>query len=184
METITKHFTIVGDKAVSSLPLFLHQAGWVTSDDPLIKSANTKTSEYRVFAHTYDSLNSLCLRSFSLNELEAEFDLNTKEIRSVTLRDTAVHKKITFNKKGAILTYARGQDVVGQNSEVNSLTTKEPISKITINSDIFAVPFDVKVVYEKITGLSVDLLTDDDLEEEQRNANLWTDLIGTIEGGN
>lgn len=176
-ETITKSFTILGKSVVPSVELFLHEAGWVTSENELIKSAATKVSEYRIFAHTYDSMNSLCLRSFSLNELEAEFDVRTKEIRTLTLRDTSVHKKVTFGEKGAILVYARGQDTVGKNSEVKSITTKEPISKITINDVAYSVPFDVKTVYEGITGMSVDLLTDDDLEEEQREANMWTELL-------
>jgi len=175
VDTVIKSFTILGDTAVPSLDYFLHESGWL--DNEIIKSAATKVSEYRIFAHTYDSMNSLCLRSFSLNELEAEFDVRSKELRSVTLRDTSVHKKITFNHKGAILTYARGQDTVGIHSETKSITTKEPISKITINDKSFSVPFDVEDVYEKITGLSVDLLTDDDLEEEQRNANMWTELL-------
>lgn len=182
-DTIIKHFTILGKNAVPTLDLLLHEAGYIESHNELIKSAATKVSEYRIFAHTYDSLNSLCLRSFSLNELEAEFDIKTKEIRSVTLRDTSVHKKITFNNKGAILTYARGQDVVGRHSETTSITTKEPISKITINNESFAVPFDVADVYERITGLSVDFLTEDDLEEEQRNANLWTELLDQMQKG-
>lgn len=175
METITKSFTMVGNKAFPSLQVFLHQSGW--SENELIKSAATQVSEYRIFAHTYDSLNSLCLRSFSLNELEAEFDVRSKELRSVTLRDTSVHKKIVFNNRGAILVYARGQDTVGKHSETKAITTKESISKITINDRVYSVPFDVKDVYEGITGLNVDYLTDDDLEEEAQNANMWSELL-------
>jgi len=178
---ITKSFTAVGNTVVPTLDILLYDLGWVDTDNELIKSAATKVSEYRIFAHTYDSLNSLCLRSFSLNELEAEFDIHTKELRAVTLRDTSVHKKITFNNKGAILVYARGQDVVGQNSEIKTITTKEPISKITINDKVYSVPFDVKEVYEGITGMSVDYLTDEDLEEEQQQANLWTELLTQME---
>lgn len=177
METITKNFTVVGSEVVKSLDLLLYDLGLIKDQDDLLKSAATKVSEYRIFAHTYDSLNSLCLRSFSLNELEAEFDIRTKDIRSVTLRDTSVHKKITFNTKGAILTYARGQDTVGKNSEVKDITTKEPISKITINDQSFSVPYDPKEIYEKITGMSVDYLTEEDLEQDKQEANMWTTLL-------
>ena len=178
---ITKSFTAVGDTVVPTLDILLYDLGWADTDNELIKSAATKVSEYSVFVHTYDSLNSLCLRNFSLNELEAEFDIYTKELRAITLRDTSVHKKITFNRKGAMLVYARGQDVVGQNSEIKTVTTKEAISKITINDKVYSVPFDVKEVYEGITGMSVDDLTNEDLEEEKEQANLWTELLTQME---
>lgn len=177
METITKSFTLYQGNLVKSETLFLYDLGLLKSQDDILKSAATKVSEYRIFAHTYDSMNSLCLRSFSLNELEAEFDIRTKDIRSVTLRDTSVHKKITFNDKGAILTYARGQDTVGKHSEFKEITTKEPISKITINDQSFSVPYDTKEIYEKITGLSLEYLTDEDLEKDKEEANLWSSLL-------
>ncbi|QVW00221.1 hypothetical protein 2017DhaAB_0615 [Vibrio phage ICP1] len=177
MQTFTKHFTIRGKHAIPSIPLELHEKGWVESSDEIIKSAATKVSEYRIFAHTYDGLNSLCLRSFSLNELEAEFDVQSKELRAITLRDTSVNKKTTFNNKGAILTYVRGQDTVGQYSETNSVTTKEPVSKITINDIVFNIPFEINDVYEKVTGQNPNFLTEEDIEEEARMANTWVEFL-------
>lgn len=180
METFTKHFTLRGEHAIPSIPLILHEKGWVDSSDEIIKSAATKVSEFKIFAHTYDGLNSLCLRSFSLNELEAEFDVQTKKLRAITLRDTSVNKKVTFNNRGAILTYVRGQDTVGQFSETHSVTTKEPVSKITINGTEFNIPFELDDVYERITGMSPDLLTEEDIEEEARMANTWAEFLETM----
>lgn len=180
MNTITKSYTIRNGHALPSLELYLSDGGYIEETE-LIKSAATKVSEYKIFAHTYDSMNSLRLRSFSLNELEVELDIKTKDIRSITLRDTSVHKKITFSDKGAILTAVKGKDVVGENSEFSDITTKEPISKININGEDFAIPFELTDVYQKLTGDNLSLLTDDDLEDEQFNANLWADLQKQIE---
>ena len=181
MITITKHYTIRDGRALPSLDLHLHDAGYI-EETALMKSAASKVSEYKIFAHTYDNLNSLKLRGFSLNELEVELDVNTKDIRAIVLRDTSVHKKITFSDKGAILTAVKGKDVVGENSEFSDITTKEPIGKININGEDFPIPFELNVVYQKLTGEDIGLLTDDDIENEQINANLWEELQNQIEG--
>lgn len=180
MITITKHYTIRNGHILPSLDLLLSEAGYIEQTE-LIKSAATKVSEYKIFAHTYDNMNSLKLRGFSLNELEVELDIKTKDIRSIVLRDTSVHKKITFSDKGAILTAVRGKDVVGENSEFSDITTKEPISKININGEDFVIPFELPDVYQRLTGDNINMLTDDDLEDEQFNANLWTELKNQIE---
>lgn len=180
METLTKHFSVVDEGLVETIPFLLKQAG-VLDEDVLMKSSAHTTAQYKVTIGTFSSLNTYMTYSFNLNELESEFDKRDNKILSVVLRDTSVNKKISFTKDQAVLTYARGQDTVGKNSEVQAITTREPVHTIKINSHSFKAPFDLEDVYEKVTGVNLNELHAEDWEEEERNANMWEQFIEGLE---
>jgi len=181
MITITKSYTVSDGKLYPSLDLYLYKAGYLNKE-PIAKSSASKVSEFNIEAHTFDQLNSLKVRVFSLNELEVELDINTKEIRAIVLRDTSVHKKLTFNGNGATLTSVRGKDVVGENSEFSDITTKEPIEKLLINNEEYLPPFELNSIYKRLIGESVSDISDSDMVNEQFNINLWKELQDKIEG--
>lgn len=183
METITKHYTVLGNDLVPSLDLLFHKMSWVESNNPIIKSASSKTSEFNIIAYTYSDMNRLNVRQFALNELEAEYDLKLNQLRSITLRDTDVHKKVTFTLQGGILTYVHGQDTVGKISEIKNSSVKEPIAKIIINNQEYSTPFNLGNIYKGITGLSFDDITDEELKEEQMSNNLWSDFMELLNRG-
>ena len=176
MDTLTKHFSMVEEGLVETVPFLLKQAGWIEEDE-LTKSSAYTTAQYKVTIGTFSSLNNYMTYIFNLNELESEFSKRDSKILSVVLRDTSVNKKVSFTKDRAVLTYARGQDTVGKHSEVQAITTKEPVHTIEINSHMFRAPFDLEEIYEKLTGINLEELHAEDWEEEERNANMWEQFI-------
>lgn len=145
------------------------------------KSAANSSNHFDVFLTTFDSLNSYKTYTFALNELEAGFDISTDEIDSITLRDTSVHKKIEFAGDKGTLVHARGQDIVGLHSEVNSLTTREPIYSIIINGSKFEHPFDLPTLYLELTGVDLSVPSTH-TTESSAEANWWGVLVDeTIE---
>lgn len=158
----------------------------ILEDAELEKSAATRVSEYNIDVTTLPSTTKYSTYRFSLNELEASFDLQTDELKQIELRDTSVHKKITFLENKTTLTYAKGQDVVGQNSEVNSLTSKEAVYSININGQSFISPLsttegtlltDLNALYLALTGF--DLSTRAELDEDSDNKQIdwWTSFL-------
>ena len=153
----------------------------------LSKSASTRVSEYFIDITTIASTTRYNNYRFSLNELEASFDLQTDDIKQIELRDTSVHKKITFLENKTTLTYAKGQDAVGQNSEVNHLTSRETVYSINVNGQQFISPnsteegirlTDLEAIYFALTGF--DLSTREDLNEEDatnKEINWWTAFL-------
>lgn len=153
------------------------------------KSAATRVSEYNIDVTTLTNTTQYKNYRFSLNELEAAFDYNTDEIVSIELRDTSVHKKLTFTPKKSTLTYAKGQDTVGQNSEWNTTTSKELVHSININGDTFNSPYpdmdeseksllDLEALYLSLTGFDLsqrDLTSDEDLAN--KDINWWTAFL-------
>jgi hypothetical protein len=176
METFTKHFTFRGDKAFPTNDLFLAETGWVDNPTLLEKSSAQQVSEYKIYVRTFNSNYSYKLRNFSVNEMEADFNIDTAELKSVTFRDTSVHKKITFTPQTAVLTVVKGMDTVGQNSESIASTVKEPIIALSVNGKELRAPFDLNEVYTTFTGLDVKYLTEEEIEEEKLQANLWAEL--------
>jgi hypothetical protein len=176
METFTKSFILSKGCLVPELDILLTKAGWL-DETSITKSAAAQISDYKLYVRTFDSMNTYKLYTFSLNELEAEFDAKSGDITSLTLRNTSVHKKLSFNAKGTTLTNVKGQDTVGQHSEVNYLTTREPVFNLNINGTDFNAPFEMGDVYEYLTGLNVNFFTEDDIEEERSNQNLWNTLV-------
>lgn len=183
METITKSFAFHEGKLVPSLDLFLLESGWSSDRSILSKSASSKSSEYKVYVRSYTSQYKYKLRNFALNEMEAEFDSDTGEIRSLVFRDTSVHKKITFNEKSAIITVVRGSDAVGNKTEAITTTLKEPIIGISVNGNELKAPFDLGEVYTEFTGLDSAYLTEEEIEEEKVNATLWAELAEQLQQG-
>lgn len=181
MDCFTKHFTFIGEEAFPSLDLFLADSGWVNNPSLIQKSSAAQVSEYNIYVRTFNSNYSYKLRNFSVNEMEADFSAQTGDLRSLTFRDTSVHKKITFTDQSAILTVVRGADTVGKNSESISNTTKEAIIGITVNKVELKAPFDLKEVYEKFTGLDLKYLTEEEIEEEKITANLWAELAEQLQ---
>lgn len=178
MDIIQKCFSFVGDKAIPKLDLFLSESGWL-KQDVLEKSAATKVSEFKVYVRTYSNFK-YKMRSFSLNEMEAEFSTEDYQLKSLVFKDTSVHKKITFTSRGAILTVVKGQDVVGKNSE-SIQSVKEPIISISVNGKDVQAPFELESIYEMFTGLSIKYLTEEEIEEEKVNANLWNQLAEELQ---
>lgn len=179
-ETFTKRFIYENNNVTPELDLYLEKAGWID------KSSATKVSEFQIHVGTFQTTGSYKYNvyGFALNEIEAEFDYNTGDMLSLTLRDTSVNKKIEFTNKTAIFTYTRGRDTVGKHSEMNFLTTREPIVTIKINSkqynrgdDII----DMELIYKDLTGLDLSFLTEDELEEEREATNLWFTLQAQVE---
>ncbi len=142
----------------------------------IVKSANTKTSEFYIHLTTLSSMDKYSTYILSLNELEASFSLATDEISTLTLRDTSVHKKLTFNKEEGKLIYAKGQDVVGQHSEFDSLLSTEIVQSMSVNGKEYKAPIDLEDLYLGLTGY--------DLSKrkvgEDESFNWWT-FIGLNE---
>ena len=179
-ETFTKRFIYENGNTTPELDLFLEKAGWIE------KSSATKVSEFQIHVGTFQTTGNYKYNvyGFALNEIEAEFDYNNGDMLSLTLRDTSVNKKIEFTKKTAVFTYTRGRDTVGQHSEMNYLTTREPIVNIKINGKQYQrsdTGIDMEQVYKDLTGLDLSFLTEDDLEEERENSNLWFTLLQQVE---
>lgn len=172
MDTFVKHHLIVGDKVHNTFEYMMAEL----VDESLQKSANTQVSQFKILVKTFDSFNSYKTYSFSLNELEAEFSVETNELRSIVLRDTSVNKKITFSKDKSELTYVHGQDTLGQHSEVNSSVTREPIFWIKINDNTFNAPFDITGVYEDIIDESIGDMTEEDFEQEKVKVEVWEEF--------
>lgn len=175
MDLITKEFKFLGNKAYPKLDLFLQESGWLKNDD-IIKSSATQVSEYKIYVRSYTNLHKYKLRNFALNEMEADFDVDTGEIKRIEFRDTSVHKKIVFTPQSAIITVVRGSDAVGNKTEPVQTTLKEPIIGISVNGKELKAPFDVAEVYKDFTGLDIKYLTEEEIEEEKVNANMWAEL--------
>ena len=109
-------------------------------------------SNYKISLTTLDSTDVRRDYVFSLDEFEGSFERSSDELKKITLRDTSVHKKIEFTDDIAILYFARGRDVVGANSEVKDAVTKEIIINVNINGVVYEAPYDMKNVYEELTG--------------------------------
>ncbi|CAH9011731.1 putative coil containing protein [Vibrio phage 501E54-1] len=155
----------------------------------LEKSAATRVSEYNIDVTTLTNTTQYKNYRFSLNELEASFDYKTDELVSIELRDTSVHKKITFTSKKTTLTYAKGQDTVGQNSEWNTTTSKELVYSININGDVFNSPnpsnvdednilTNLDALYLSLTGFDLserELSGESDMDN--KDINWWTAFL-------
>ena len=171
-ETFTKYHLVVGKEVHNTVEYILGQM----SNSKIDKSAATKTSEFKLLVKTFDSNSTYKTYSFALNELEADFTLGDNSTKSLVLRDTAVNKKITFKKDSADLTFARGQDTLGVNTETNKAVTREPVFWIKINGDTFNAPFNLTNVYETITGISIDDITQEEIEQELISVNVWEEF--------
>lgn len=148
------------------------------------KSAATKVSEYNISLTTLDSFSSYKNYAFSLNEMEATFSSRDNALIEIVLRDTSVHKKITLKDDKCTLVYAKGQDVVGKNSEVNDLTSKETIHSITINDKEFIAPLEdsFEDVYQHLTGINLSQAREQlDNPEDSSPINWWTAFINKEE---
>ena len=179
-ETFTKYHLVVGNEVHNTVEYILGQM----TNSKIDKSAATKTSEFKILVKTFDTANSYKTYSFALNELEADFTVNDNSIRSLVLRDTSVNKKITFMKDSADLTFARGQDTLGVNTETNKAVTREPVFWIKINGTTFNAPFNLVEVYEDITGVSIDDITQAEIEQELISVNVWEEFKLQLQEGN
>lgn len=144
------------------------------------KSANTKVSEYLISLTTQDSFKTYKNYVFSLNELECSFSTQDDTLLELVMRDTSVHKKISVKDTKATLTYAKGQDTVGQNSEINNLTSRENIYSITVNNKTFTTPFEIEDVYEHLTGINLEDARNqlgEDVLESEKPVNWWTAFL-------
>lgn len=147
------------------------------------KSANTKTSEFYIHLTTLSAMDKYSTYILSLNELEASFNIHSDDIESITLRDTDVHKKLTFTQDGGKLYYAKGQDTVGKNSEFDSLLSTEVVHSLKVNDTEYTRDpnnnsFDLESLYLGLTGF--------DLSKRQvgegENLGWWTFMGLDTEG--
>lgn len=181
MDKYTKRFIYENGNVTPELDLFLEQAGWIE------KSSATRVSEFQIYVGTFQTTGSYKYNvyGFALNEIEAEFDYANGNMLSLTLRDTSVNKKLEFTDKTAIFTYTRGRDIVGKHSEMNFLTTREPIVTVKINGKTYQRTgednISMEQIYKDLTGLDLSFLTEDDLEEERESSNLWFTLLQQLE---
>lgn len=152
---------------------------WDALTEELEDSFVTKSSdgdesrEYNLFITTIASPTTYNTYTVTLNEMEAHFDSDTNEVTGIILRDTSVHKKIEFSNNKGVLTYSRGRDVVGVNSELNDSTTKEPIYNIKINGVYFEAPYDLSILYRSLVGNPEEVGENSDEE----SYTFWYDLL-------
>lgn len=167
----TKLYSVRDGKILSIYSALLHDL-----DSQVTKAAK---NYFELSLTTLDGMNSYRTYMFSMSDLEAHFDLKTNELLSITLRDTAVHKKIEFYGEKATLVFARGKDVVGLNSELNDLTTKEIIHDIILDGSKFEAPYNIKEIYLVLTG--VDLDKEEVSAEELEATNVWFNFLQSSE---
>ncbi|BAV80911.1 hypothetical protein [Vibrio phage RYC] len=159
----------------------------------LEKSAATRVSEYFIDITTLTNTAKYKTYRFSLNEMEAAFDLNTNDLEMIELRDTSVNKKITLTPTKSTLVYAKGQDTVGQNSEWNTTTARETIYSVNINGDEFLAPSiaeesnditNLPAVYLSLTGFDVnDIDSGEQTDDEIAALNWWTAFMNRTNKG-
>lgn len=166
----------VSDGEIVSIYKALFDAVYVYDEDAIEKSDTLSGNIFDLVVTTIDTLGTNTTYHFSLNEIEAKFDVLTDELTSITLRDTSVNKKIDFTGDKGRLTNARGQDVVGQNSEIKNTTTKSLIYDVTINGNKYASPFEINKIYLELTGIDLDNETPA-TPEELEIASWWTDFM-------
>ncbi len=140
-----------------------------SDEEVVLKSSNTKVSEYVIKLTTLATFDTYKTYSMALNEMSASFSLEDDSILELILRDTSVNKKITFSEDKAILTVVNGQDTVGEHSEVLTSTIKERIHSISINDITYDLPYNLASLYQDLTGI--------DLEARDESLNWWTAII-------
>jgi hypothetical protein len=170
METYQQDFSVREDEVIRCFEAILYDAVVVE------KSAASKVSEYLISLTTQDSFNTYKNYSFSLNEMEATFSTKDDSLLEIVLRDTSVHKKLILKDENSTLVYAKGQDVVGKNSEMNDMTSKENIYSLDINGKEFVTPLNLEDVYEHLTGINLTEAREDSEEDIQNHdspINQW-----------
>ncbi len=139
------------------------------------KSASTDVSAYSIYVETVADLENYKSYTLAMNELEAFFPLDSEEVSKFILRDTDVHKKLEFSlDAGSQFIYARGQDVVGENSEVINTTATENIARIVINEKEFNHPIDIQELYNHLVEEDISTVS----EEEATSTKWWSGLEG------
>lgn len=174
MDTFSKKFIIEDGVLSRQLDNFLEKTGLIE------KSANTKASEFKILIKTFSQYNHYSLHSFSLNELEATITVDSSTILSLALRDTNSDKKVVLTKKGAEFIYVKGKDMVGEASDLYINIVKEPIFYLIINGVNFSAPVDMETIYTTLTGEYVELWTEEDIQQERFESNMWDELSAQI----
>lgn len=178
MDIATKIYSVRDGDLVSIWTALLRD---VESTESLInKSSDGVGNHYDLALTAIDSMNAYRTYRFAMNEMEAQFNLQTNELITITIKDTSIHKKIEFVSDKGTLVYARGQDVIGLNSELNDLTTKEYIHDIEINSSKFEAPFEIKEIYQALTGVDLDA-EETPTTEELEATNMWFQFFNSSE---
>lgn len=174
--TYTQEFSVREGEVIRCFDALLY--------DAVVKSSASKVSEYVISLTTQDSFNTYKNYAFSLNEMEATFDSKDDSLIEIVLRDTSVHKKVILKNDKSTLVYAKGQDVVGKNSEINDITSKENIYSITINTQEFTTPFNednsLEDVYEHLTGINLEAAREalgEDIQNHESPINWWSAFI-------
>jgi len=173
METYTQDFSVRENEVIRCFDAILYDA-------VVEKSAASKVSEYIISLTTQDSFNTYKNYSFSLNELEATFSSKDDSLLEIVLRDTSVHKKIILKNEKSTLVYAKGQDVVGKNSEINDITSKENIYSMNINDKEFFTPLDLEEVYEHLTGINLEAARQalgEEVQDHESPINWWSAFL-------
>lgn len=173
METYQQDFSVRENEVIRCFEAILYDA-------VVEKSAATKVSEYLIALTTQDTFNTYKNYSFSLNEMEATFSTKDDSLVEIVLRDTSVHKKIVMKSEKCTLVYAKGQDVVGKNSEINDLTSKENIYSLDINGTEFQTPLDLEEVYEHLTGINLEAARQaigEDIQNHDSPINWWSAFL-------
>lgn len=174
MDTFSKKFIIEDDILYTQLDNFLEKSGLIE------KSANTKTSEFKILIKTFSKYNHYSVHSFSLNELEASINAETSALLSLVLRDTNSDKKIVFTNKGAEFVYVKGEDMVGKVTDPYLTVIKEPIFYMTINGDTFSAPINIEMIYTTLTGEDITLWTQEEVDNVRHESNMWDELSAQI----
>lgn len=173
METYQQDFSVRENEVIRCFEAILYDA-------VVEKSAASKVSEYLISLTTQDSFNTYKNYSFSLNEMEATFSTKDDSLLEIVLRDTSVHKKLILKDEKSTLVYAKGQDVVGKNSEINDMTSKENIYSLDINGKEFVTPLNLEDVYEHLTGINLMAAREaigQDIQNHDSPINWWSAFL-------
>ena len=173
METYQQDFSVRENEVIRCFEAILYDA-------VVEKSAASKVSEYLISLTTQDSFNTYKNYSFSLNEMESTFSTRDDSLLEIVLRDTSVHKKLILKDEKSTLVYAKGQDVVGKNSEINDMTSKENIYSLDINGKEFVTPLNLEDVYEHLTGINLTAAREaigQDIQNHDSPINWWSAFL-------
>lgn len=167
-------FTVKQGELLDEIGCAIYEEALSGLSEELQKSANTKTSEFYIHLTTISSIDKYNTYILSLNELEASFDAATNDIEAITLRDTSVNKKLSFTKTKGTLTYAKGQDTIGKNTEFNNLVSKEAVHSMSVNDVEYVAPVDLEALYLGLTGYDLSTRPVGEEESEAVSYNWWT----------
>lgn len=154
--------------SVKSYTLFKDGSVKLNKGISLLGAQDTGQLGYSISVASYSGLKTSKLRTFVMSEMEVEFDIEEFYIKSLVFKDTSVHKKLTLKDDGTgNLVVVDGYDTVGEHSDPRPTTRTEVVDNFTINDNYqYQVPFDLKAIYEDLTGDVVEPPQEDTIDED------------------